>query len=79
MKKTTIIIGLLLFSTTTLLGQGRIYEGPDDPAGDSAAERVGWMTGNRILLYFRNNTELSDCCDKGYDVSKWPNNFEGTK
>ncbi|RQW05368.1 hypothetical protein EH222_09985, partial [candidate division KSB1 bacterium] len=59
--------------------QGRLYEGPDDPAGDIAAERVGWMTGNRVLLYFRNTTELSDCCDLGYDVSKWPNTYQGSK
>ena len=37
------------------------------------------MTGNRVLLFFRNTTELGDCCNLGYDVSKWPNNFEGTK
>ena len=29
--------------------------GPDDSAGDIAAEREGYMTGNRIFLYFRNN------------------------
>ena len=35
---------LFLFITTTLLSQSREYEGPDDPAGDVAAERTGWMT-----------------------------------
>ncbi len=62
-----------------LFAQGRLYEGPDDPASDIAAERAGWMTGNRVLLYFRNTTELGDCCDLGYDVAKWPNNYDGTK
>jgi len=65
--------------STGLFGQGKPYDGPDDPAGDIAAERSGWMTGNRVLLFFRNTTELSDCCGLGYDVSKWPNNYEGTK
>ncbi len=81
MKKTVLLI-LLLFALSLdvrLRAQGRYYEGPDDPAGDIAAERAGWMTGNRVLLYFRNTTELSDCCDLGYDVSKWPNNYQGSK
>ena len=76
---TYLIIVTLLFSSSTVLAQGRIYDGPDDPAGDKAAERSGYMTGNRVLLFFRNTTELSDCCGLGYDVSKWPNNYEGTK
>ena len=74
----TMVISQFL-AMSNLHSQARIYEGPDDPAGDVAAERTGWMTGNRVLLYFRNTTELSDCCDLGYDVSKWPNNYEGTK
>ena len=78
--KNIVYLFLLLFaSAPLLLAQSRPYKGPDDPAGDIAAERAGWMTGNRVLLYFRNTTELSDCCDLGYDVSKWPNNYEGTK
>lgn len=81
MKRTWISFLLLLFglSAATLYGQGRKYQGPDDEAGDIAAERAGFMTGNRVLLFFRNTTELSDCCGLGYWVSKWPNNFEGTK
>lgn len=58
--------------------QGRPYEGPDDPAGDIAAERAGFMTGNRVFLFFRNTTELSDHVH-GVTTSKWPNNLEGTK
>lgn len=60
-----------------LFAQGKPYEGPDDPAGDIAAEREGYMTGNRVFLYFRNTTELSDWPRSA--VSKWPNNPQGTK
>jgi len=75
---------VLLISVSVLIpvivfAQGRPYDGPDDPAGDPSAERYGWMTGNRVLLFFRNTTELSNCCNLGYDVSKWPNNYDGTK
>ena len=70
---------ILTLISGSLFAQGKPYDGPDDPAGDVAAERSGWMTGNRVLLFFRNTTELSDCCGLGYDVSKWPNNYEGTK
>jgi hypothetical protein len=81
MKKT---IGFLrsffIFSflfATSLFGQGRPYEGPEDGPGDIAAEREGYMTGNRVFLYFRNTTELSDW--PRVDVSRWPNNENGTK
>ena len=70
---------LILFfvSCTLAFSQGRVYEGPDDPAGDIAAEREGYMTGNRVYLYFRNNTELSDWPKT--NVSRWPNNLDGVK
>tara|TARA_B100000035_G_scaffold269941_1_gene244043 strand:+ start:793 stop:4218 length:3426 start_codon:yes stop_codon:yes gene_type:complete len=61
----------------TLFGQGKPYAGPEDPAGDIAAEREGYMTGNRVFLYFRNTTELSDWPKAS--VSKWPNSPEGVK
>ena len=61
-----------------LQGQGRPYEGPDDPAADVAAERSGFMTGNRVLVFFRNTTEIGDCCYLGYDTSRWPDNFDGS-
>ena len=35
------------------------------------------MNGNRVYLYYRNTTELSDWPKP--NVSKWPNNPEGTK
>ena len=58
-------------------GQGTDYAGPDDPAGDIEAEREGYMNGNRVYLYYRNTTELSDWPKP--NVSKWPNNPDGTK
>ena len=77
-----ILISLFIFcflQSSEVYSQSRPYEGPDDPASDIAAERAGWMSGNRVLLFFRNTTELGDCCDLGYDVAKWPNNYEGSK
>ncbi|RQW08923.1 hypothetical protein EH222_05010, partial [candidate division KSB1 bacterium] len=68
---------LILVSCTLLYSQSRPYEGPDDPAGDIAAERAGWMNGNRVLLFYRNTTELSD--HVSWFVTKWPNTNEGTK
>ncbi|MBI1938335.1 MAG: hypothetical protein HYS25_09420 [Ignavibacteriales bacterium] len=79
MKNFVRVLLLLTAVNISLYAQGRMYDGPDDPAGDKAAERVGYMTGNRVLIQFRNTTELSDCCGLGYEVSKWPNNYEGTK
>lgn len=81
MKKITMSLRLVfiltIFSAVSVLGQGRPYEGPEDPPGDIAAEREGFMTGNRVFLYFRNTTELSDW--PRVDVSRWPNNENGTK
>lgn len=68
---------LQLLIVTASFGQGKKYEGPDDPAGDIAAEREGYMTGNRVFLYFRNTTELSDW--PKVEVSKWPNTYNGVK
>ncbi|MBC8181801.1 hypothetical protein H8E88_11845 [candidate division KSB1 bacterium] len=77
-QKITFTILLLTFLVSAgLFAQGRPYEGPEDPAGDLAAEREGFMTGNRVFLYFRNTTELSDWPRR--DVSKWPNNYQGVK
>ncbi|MCD6206320.1 MAG: hypothetical protein J7L22_11750 [Candidatus Marinimicrobia bacterium] len=77
-KKQLLILYLCVLSIGfQLFGQGRKYEGPDDPAGDIAAERDGYMTGNRVKLFFRNTTELSDWPLE--DASLWPNTFEGTR
>ena len=73
MKK--FIISLMVFSI--IFCQGTEYAGPDDPAGDIEAEREGYMNGNRVYLYYRNTTELSDWPKP--NVSKWPNNPDGTK
>jgi hypothetical protein len=72
-----LLLVLLLLSVSNLFAQGRPYEGPDDPAGDPAFEREGYMTGNRVLLYFQNTTELSAW--QKPNVSRWPNNSTGTK
>ncbi len=76
-KRLLILLGISLLLTQDIFAQGRPYQGPDDPAGDIAAEREGFMNGNRILLFFRNTTELSDW--PRVDVSRWPNNLEGVK
>ncbi len=79
MKKAAYFLFLILILGvgSALFAQGKLYDGPDDPAGDVAAEREGWMTGNRVLLYFRNTTELSDW--PKVEVSKWPNTYDGVK
>ena len=70
-------LSYILLLTSLIFSQGKKYEGPDDPAGDIAAEREGYMTGNRVFLYFRNTTELSDW--PKVNVSRWPNNLDGVK
>ena len=77
MRSDTKIITLLPLVLGLVLGQGIEYEGPEDPAGDIAAEKEGYMTGNRVFIYFRNTTELSDW--PRVNVSKWPNNPNGLK
>ncbi len=79
---TGILTILLVGSATGLLAQSRPYEGPDDPAGDIAAEREGYMNGNRVLLYFQNTTELafwSAATATSTQWSRWPNNYQGTR
>ena len=70
-------IYLLFICFTFLKAQGLDYAGPNDPAGDIEAEREGYMNGNRVYLYYKNSTQLSDWPKA--NVSKWPNNPEGTK
>lgn len=72
-----IILAIQLCMVSGILAQGKKYDGPDDPAADIAAEREGYMTGNRVFLYFRNTTELSDW--PRVEVSRWPNTYEGVK
>ncbi len=68
---------ILMLGFSQLNAQGRPYQGPIDPAGDPAFIREGYMTGNRVLLYFQNTTELSAW--QKPNVSRWPNNATGTK
>ena len=81
MKKTfsqfLVLAMTFCFFRVDLFSQGKSYEGPTDPAGDIAAEREGYMTGNRVYLYFKNTTELSDWPRE--NVSRWPNNLTGVK
>ncbi|MEL1226074.1 MAG: hypothetical protein VW963_04960 [Candidatus Neomarinimicrobiota bacterium] len=77
MKPFTIFFFIFTIVVNAVLSQGKVYEGPEDPAGDIAAEKEGYMTGNRVFIYFRNTTELSDW--PRVNVSKWPNNPDGLK
>ncbi len=80
--KLTAAVGMLLFAVSSvLLAQGRKYEGPDDPAGDIAAIREGYMTGNRVFIYFKNTTELAKWVQGvvGSQWSRWPNNMSGVR
>src|SRR6056297_2649565 len=75
MRKSILLIFMILFSAT-LFGQAKVYEGPSDPAGDPSAEREGRMNGNRVNLFFRNTTELSDWGNTP-NPSRWPDNYNG--
>ena len=68
------LLTLLSFSAD-LLAQGRKYDGPEDGAGDPYLEREGFMTGNRVQLLFKNNTELGDYPRK--DAVRWPKGVGG--
>ncbi|MCB0283147.1 MAG: hypothetical protein H6627_04630 [Calditrichae bacterium] len=68
-------ISILLLFSIDLWAQGKVYEGPDDPAGDPHLEREGFMRGNRVQLLFKNNTELGDYPRK--DASRWPAGVTG--
>lgn len=72
-----LLIAILALGVSTLFAQGRPFVGPIDPAGDPEFEREGYMTGNRVLLYFQNTTELSAW--RKPNVSRWPNNSTGSK
>ena len=70
-----IIIILFLFSIVF----PQEYNGPQDEAGDPSAVKESRMDGNRILLYFKNTTQLSNWEPPNglYDVSIWPNDGTG--
>ena len=70
---------ILLFLTSLILSQNE-YDGPNDDAGDPSAIKESWMDGNKILLYFKNTSELSDWAEGGLDnLSIWPNDGTGTR
>jgi hypothetical protein len=75
------ILSLLLSTAMAAFGQsdggaqGRRYRGPDDPPSDPQFEREGKMTGNRVMILFKNNTEISDFPRP--DASRWPNTYYG--
>ncbi|MCF7886405.1 MAG: hypothetical protein K9M80_07915, partial [Candidatus Marinimicrobia bacterium] len=74
-KKFISSVIIILINCVILFSQGRLYEGPEDPAGDKTAIREGYLNGNRVLLYFDNNGTIGDM-DK-VRGSKWPNSYEG--
>ena len=76
MKNSSYILILIL----SLLFSQNNYQGPDDNAGDPSAIKESWMDGNKVLLYFKNTSELSDWAEGGLDnVSIWPNDGTGTR
>ena len=82
MQKTLLLIVFVFIIPIIIVGQGRPYEGPEDPAGDISEEREGYMNGNRVVLYFKNGGQIADIFKFGYNNpkdSKWPNNFSGTR
>ena len=71
---------IYIYNLVCFLVAQSFYDGPDDLAGDPSAIRESRMDGNRVLLYFKNTTELSDWAPGGLDnVSIWPNDGTGTK
>lgn len=80
MHKRILVLFMLFLVPACVLAQTEEYKGPDDPAGDIAAEREGYMTGNRVYLYFQNTTELSNWVSGAISSqwSRWPNNYDGT-
>ena len=74
-KEFYLILFVQILLASTVFAQGKLYEGPDDSAGDISVRKEGYMSGNRVFLYFKNTTELSKCC--GTQYSKWPNDHTG--
>lgn len=65
----------MIFLVNQMYGQGRLYEGPTDEAGDPGALRTGLMNGNRVSLRFSNKIALGGWPNP--DVSLWPNDATG--
>jgi hypothetical protein len=78
MKKILVFIlsmCVLLVNVMDLNAQGKLYDGPEDGAGDPYLEREAFMSGNRVQLLFKNNTELGD--HPRQDAARWPRGPEG--
>jgi hypothetical protein len=74
------IFSFIIFFVFSVATAQIVYEGPDDPASDPSNIRDARMDGNRILLYFKNTTQLSNWEPGGLsDVSIWPNDPTGTR
>ncbi len=69
-----VLTGILGISAA-LHGQSKVYDGPRDGAGDPHLEREARMVGNRVLVKFRNNTELGDYPPE--DASRFPIGIRG--
>ena len=69
--------GFLFAHNADLYAQGKIYNGPEDGAGDPYIEREGMMTGNRVQLTFKNNTELGSYPRP--EGAWWPKGVGGNK
>ena len=76
-----IFVLYFILSANQILAQSQPYQGPDDPAGDPAAVREGYMSGNDVLLYFQNTTELAKWTSSYRDSkwSRWPNSIDGVR
>ena len=69
------LASLLFFISFQIFAQsGKPYEGPEDPAGDRSAMRIGVMDGNQMLMCFTNNTQIAH--KYMLDGSKWPKDSE---
>ncbi len=62
---------------TSAYSQGKPYDGPEDPAADIAAVRIGYLNGNRVLMPFENTSTLGRSIQA--ITSRWPNNYQGTQ
>lgn len=76
-KKIILLIISLIMIASHGFSQGRLYEGPEDPAGDKTAIREGYMNGNRVMVYFDNNGTIGDMSK--VNGSKWPNTYNGLR
>ena len=58
---------MIFLQYTDILAQGRVYDGPEDGAGDPYLEREGFMVGNRVQMMFKNNTGQTFFHQENYD------------